>query len=160
MHMHVDCACINRIIHGLLLLKAQSRRTEVISNKESTYNLLSLIFVWILVNQPDTIYICTYLIFVIFCTPPHLLACKLYTRKVRKFATKNCLATKQRKSILGVLAVLVGILAILVGVIGVVCIWMVYLLHEIEPSEIGLVYLVFSLKKCEDLCLYSLHKLC
>ena len=39
----------------------------------------------------------SYLIFVIFCTPPHLLASKLYARKVRKFVTK------QRKSILGVL---------------------------------------------------------
>ena len=29
-----------------------------------------------------------YLIFVIFCTPPHFLARKLYTRKVRKFVTK------------------------------------------------------------------------
>ena len=27
-----------------------------------------------------------YLIFVIFCTPPHFLACKLRARKVRKFA--------------------------------------------------------------------------
>ena len=98
-----------------------------------------------------------YLIFVIFCTPPHFLACKLYARKVHKFATKNCLATKPRKSIFcalavlaGVLAVLVGIPAILVGVLGVLCIGMVYLLHEIEHSELGLVYLVFSLKKCED----------
>ena len=39
----------------------------------------------------------SYLIFVIFCTPPHLLASKLYARKVPKFVTK------QRKSILGVL---------------------------------------------------------
>ena len=31
----------------------------------------------------------TYLIFVIFCTPPHILACKLYARKVRKFARKK-----------------------------------------------------------------------
>ena len=76
---------------------------------------------------------------------------------MHKFATKNCLATKPRKSILGVLAVLVGVLAvlvgvlaILVGVLGVLCIGMVYLLHEIEHSELGLVYLVFSLKKCED----------
>ena len=91
-----------------------------------------------------------YLIFVIFCTPPHFLACKLYARKVRKFATKNCLATKPRKSILGVLvvwagvlAVLVGVPAILVGVLGVLCIGMVYLLHEIEHSELGLVYQVF-----------------
>ena len=29
-----------------------------------------------------------YLIFVIFCTPPQFLACKLYARKVRKFETK------------------------------------------------------------------------
>ena len=63
----------------------------------------------------------------------------MYARKVHKFATKNCLATKQRKSILsilavlvGVLAVLVGVLAILVGVLGVLCIGMVHLLHEIE----------------------------
>ena len=75
----------------------------------------------------------------------------LYGRKVRKFATKNCLATKQPKSILGVfavlvgvLAVLVGVLAILVGVLGVLCIGMVYLLHEIKHSELGLVYLEFS----------------
>ena len=71
----------------------------------------------------------SYLIFVICCTPPHFLVGKLYARKVR-FAIKNCLATKQRESILGVLAVLVGVLAILVGVFGVLCIGMVYLLHE------------------------------
>ena len=46
----------------------------------------------------------------------------------------------------GVLAVLVGVLAILVGVLGVLCIGMVYLLLEIEHSELGLVYLVCSLK--------------
>ena len=69
---------------------------------------------------------------------------------MRKFATKNCLTTKRRKSILGILAVLVGVLAILVGVLGVLCIGIVYLLHGIEHSELGLVYLVFSLKKCED----------
>ena len=44
-------------------------------------------------------------IFVIFCMPPHFLACKLYARKVRKFATTNCLVTKPRKSIWGVLLV-------------------------------------------------------
>ena len=70
------------------------------------------------------------------------------------------IATKQRKSILSVLAVSVGVLGILVGVFGVLCIGMVYLLHEIEHSEIGLMYLVFLLKKCEDLCLCSLHELC
>ena len=50
----------------------------------------------------------------------------------------------------GILAILVGVLAILVGVLGVLCIGMVYLLHEIEHSELGLVYLVFSFKKSED----------
>ena len=80
-----------------------------------------------------------YLIFVIFCTLPHFLTCKLYARKVRKFATKNCLATKPRKSILGVLALSVGVLAVLVGLLGVLCIGMVYLLHEIKHSELGLV---------------------
>ena len=66
---------------------------------------------------------------------------------MRKFVTKNCLATKPRKSILDVIAVLVGILADLVGVLaflvgalGVLCIGMVYLLHEIEHSELRLVY--------------------
>ena len=63
------------------------------------------------------------------------------------------IATKQRKSILGVFAVLVGALAILVGVIGVLCIGMVYLLHEIEHSELGLLYLAFSLKECM-ICVY------
>ena len=93
----------------------------------------------------------SYLIFVTFCTPPHFLACKLYARKVRKFVTK------QRKSILGVLAVLVGILAVLfgvlavlVGVLDVFCIGMVYLLHEREHSELGMVCLVFSNKTCKD----------
>ena len=73
-----------------------------------------------------------------------------------KFVITNCLATKPRKSILGVLAVLVGVLAvlvgvlaILVGVLGVLCIGMVYLLLEIEHSELGLVYLVCSFKRCE-----------
>ena len=53
--------------------------------------------------------------------------------------------------ILGVLAVLVdllavlfGVLAVLGGVVGVFCIGMVYLLHEMEHSEFGMVYLVFS----------------
>ena len=62
----------------------------------------------------------------------------------------NCIATNQRKSILGVLAVLAGVLAvlvgvpaILVGVLGVLCIGMVYLLHEIVHSELGLAYQVF-----------------
>ena len=50
----------------------------------------------------------SYQIFVNFCSQPHFLACKLYARKVREFATKS------RKSILGVLAVLVGVLAVLV----------------------------------------------
>ena len=55
----------------------------------------------------------------------------------------NCIATNQRKSILGVLAVLagvlavlVGVLAVLVGVLGVFCIGMVYLLHEMERAEL------------------------
>ena len=99
----------------------------------------------------------SYLIFVIFCTLPHFLACKLYARKVLKFATKNCLATRPHKSILGVLAVLVGllaglvgVLAILVGVLGVLCIGMVYLLLEFEHSELGLMYLAFSVKQCKN----------
>ena len=46
---------------------------------------------------------------------------------MRKFATKNYLGTKQRKSISGVLAVLLGVLAVLVGVLGVLCIGMVNL---------------------------------
>ena len=57
--------------------------------------------------------------------------------------------TKQRKLILGVLAVLVGVLAVLVGVLavlvgilGVFCIVMVYLLHEMKHSELGMVYLM------------------
>ena len=90
-----------------------------------------------------------YLIFVIFCTSPHFLACKLYARKVRKFATKNCVATKPHKSILGVPAILVGVL-------GVLCIGMVYLLHEIEHSELGLVYLVFGIKKNVRISLFIL----
>ena len=71
---------------------------------------------------------------------------------------KNCIATNRRKLILGVLAVLVGVLAVLVGVLavlvgllavlvgvlGVFCIGMVYLLHKMEHSELGMVYLVFS----------------
>ena len=76
---------------------------------------------------------------------------------MRKSATKNCLATKPRKSILGVLAVLVvvlavlvGVIAVLVGVLDVVFIGMVYLLHEIKHSELWSVYLIFSLQKCED----------
>ena len=54
------------------------------------------------------------------------------------------MATKQPKFILGVLAVLVDVLAVLVGVLGVFCIGMVYLLHEMERAELGMVYLVFS----------------
>ena len=44
----------------------------------------------------------------------------------------------------GKLAVLVGVLAVLVGIFGVFCIGMVYLLHKMEHSELGMVYLVFS----------------
>ena len=66
------------------------------------------------------------------------------------------MATKQCKLELGIFAILVGVLAVLVGVLGVFCIGMVYLLHEMEHSELGMVYLVFSLKKG----LYSLNKLC
>ena len=33
----------------------------------------------------------SYLIFIIFFTPPHYLACELYARKVRTFATKSAL---------------------------------------------------------------------
>ena len=68
-----------------------------------------------------------------------------------KFATKNCLLTKPRKSILGGLAVLVGVLAVLIGVLavlvsalGVLSIGTACLLHEMEHSELGMVYLVYS----------------
>ena len=89
----------------------------------------------------------------------------------RSFWSVNCTPEKcvicdnnlPRKSILGilavlvgVLAVLVGVLAILVGILGVLCIWMVYLLHEIEHSELGLVYQVFSLKKDVRISVYIL----
>ena len=38
---------------------------------------------------------------------------------------------------------------------------MVYLLYEMEHSELGMVYVSsIFIKKCEDLCLYSLNKLC
>ena len=53
---------------------------------------------------------------------------------------------KTAKLVLGVIAVLVDILAVLVGVLGVFCIGMVYLLHEMEHSELGMVYLLVSLK--------------
>ena len=43
-------------------------------------------------------------------------------------------------------SVLVGVLAVLVGVLGFFCIVMVYLLHEMEHSELWMVYLAFSLK--------------
>ena len=62
---------------------------------------------------------------------------------MRKIATKN-VPDKKRKLILGVLAVLVSVLAVLVGILGVFCIGMVYLLHEMEHSELGMVHLVFS----------------
>ena len=39
-------------------------------------------------KSPKKHILSAYLIFVIFCTPPHFLACKSYARKVRKFATK------------------------------------------------------------------------
>ena len=48
--------------------------------------------------------------------------------------------------LVSVLAVLVGVLAVLVGILGVFCIVMVYLLHEMEHSELWMVYLAFSLK--------------
>jgi len=85
-----------------------------------------------------------YLIFVIFCTPPHFLACKLYARKVSKFVTKIASRQNSVNQYWVKLAVLVGALAVLVGVLGVFCIEMVYLLHEMEHSELGMVYLVFS----------------
>ena len=52
--------------------------------------------------------------------------------------------------LVGLLAVLVYVLAVLVSVLGVFCIWMVYLLHEMGHSELGMVYLVFSCKQCKD----------
>ena len=45
---------------------------------------------------------------------------------------------------MGILSVLVGVLAVLVGILGVFCIGMVYLIQEMEHSELGMVYLVFS----------------
>ena len=51
--------------------------------------------------------------------------------------------TKQHKLMINV-SVLVGVLAVLVGVLGFFCIGMVYMLHEMEHSELGMVYLVFS----------------
>ena len=101
-------------------------------------------------NSTSTSREVAYLIFVIFCTPPHFLVGKFYARKVRKFAFFFFFATKQRKLILAVLTVLVGVLAALVGVLDVFCNGMVYLLHEMEHSELGTVYLVFSKNKCED----------
>ena len=65
-------------------------------------------------------FVCHRIIWPVNCTP----------EKVRKFAAKNCLATK---SILGVLSVLVGVL-------GVFCIEIVYLLLEMEHSELGMVF--------------------
>ena len=59
----------------------------------------------------------------------------MYARKVRKFATKTASRQNSLVNILGVLAVLVGILG------------MVYLLHEMEHSELGMVYLVSTYKK-------------
>ena len=47
-------------------------------------------------------------------------------------------------------SVLVGVLAVLVGVLGFFCIGMVYSIQEMEHSELGMVYLVFSSNKCED----------
>ena len=55
---------------------------------------------------------------------------------MRKFAEKNCLATKQRKSILGVLAELFGVL--------VLCIGMVYWLRDMKQSELGMLDKIFS----------------
>ena len=63
---------------------------------------------------------------------------------MRKFATTNCIVSKQLKLILGVLVVLIGVLAVFVGLLGVFCIGMAYLSHEMEHSELGMVYLVFS----------------
>ena len=75
-----------------------------------------------------------------------------FTRFVRDRVNKERTLKGQadREGWLRVGLVKVGLLAILVGILGVLCIGMVYLLHEIEHSELGLVYLVFSLRKCED----------
>ena len=66
-----------------------------------------------------------------FCTPRHFWPVNCMPEKCVN-SQKKCIATKQRKSILDVLAVLVGILAVLVCILGVLCIGMVYLLHEME----------------------------
>ena len=88
----------------------------------------------------------TYMIFVIFLRHRIFWPVNCTPEKCINLRQKIAFATKPRKSILGVLAVLVGILAvlvgvlaILVGVLGVLRIGLVYLLHEIEHSELGLV---------------------
>ena len=127
------------------LPRISSKLCHIIQLNSHTYNLTYTFFLTILWDDECRNHIYTivcwlrdrmspYLLFVICCIPPHFLACKLYARKVRKFAKKNCLATKPRKSIFcalavlaGVLAVLVGVPAILVGILGVLGIGMVYL---------------------------------
>ena len=71
-----------------------------------------------------------------------------------KFATQNCHATKQRKSILGILAVLVGVLAVLVGalavlvgVLNVLCIGMVFCYMRSSIQNLGFLFVGIFIKK-------------
>ena len=75
------------------------------------------------------------------CTPEK---CVNLQQKFHRDRTAYLLILGVLPVLVGVLAVLVGVLAVLVGVLGVFCIGMVYLLHEMERAELGMVYLVFS----------------
>ena len=57
----------------------------------------------------------SYLIFVVFGTPPYLLALKKVRQKSVRICDKNCLASKQRKFLVGVLGILVLVLDILLA---------------------------------------------
>ena len=71
----------------------------------------------------NIIWLQSYLIFVSFCTPPYFLACKKYTKKVRKFTTK--IASRQN-SINFWLAYLVFWLAYLVFWLAYLVFWLSY----------------------------------
>ena len=62
---------------------------------------------------------------------------------IRGFVARQLLS-ERTSGVPPVIFVLVGVFAVLTDIFGVFWIGMVYLLHEMEHSELGVLYLVFS----------------
>ena len=71
--------------------------------------------------------------------PPYFLALKKYAKKMRKFVTKICLATKQRKFLVGKLGVLVVILVFIFRIVSVL-----FIIPKLLVCLLGILVGVFS----------------